>query len=606
MLPTLLTALFLFPAPFTIAQTCLLPVPVQAYLSAQCAVCRESNAQAGQLTVLQRSFHEILDLLAAQQADKAYTRTVSALAQPGLPADTLVLHLLQFLQARMLYARHLYSPALQAYRHLRELFPPGTPLHGPVLANLGELYLELEKPDSAYRYLSAYLALQDTTDRYTLRNVYSNAAICLLDSNRSGETHGYLQKSIALSVQLKDTPNLAKTYLNLANQYYVHYRDREALRCFGQGLRYARASGDLESQENACLNLAIVEEQRGNTIAALRYRKEYERLHDSLYNRDQVWNLAQQEKNALLKYKELQFHSEQQEAALQAQAVISRRQAERNTFVLLAAAFGIFFLFALAAYRNARRQNRIIRAQRETLAALNHTKDQLFSVVAHDLRSPVQTLKVTLARLRQALANGDVDLAGQVAGEIEALSNRTYALLNNLLYWAMSQTGQLHLAQDDLNVRRLVDQVLHDYLPVAATKSIVLENCVAENLYCRGDLPTIKIILRNLVDNAIKFSAPCTPVVVSGRTIRAECVVSVADAGQGIAADVVQALSNGQTGKTARQAGNHSTGLGLWLVKTMAERNGGRLQVEPRATGTCINIHLPQCQHHAASQDTAY
>ncbi len=530
---------------------------------------------------------------------------IAVLARPSEIEDIPVTDNLRFLKAKILYFKHLYAAALHEYASLLASGRENAPLRSTIIANMGEIYLEQNKPDKALQCFRSYLDLHNTGDLSTLRNVYSNMAICLLDAGRFDETNLYLWKSIAISEQLKDTVNLAKSYLNLANQYYLGYQDKAALKYFKQGLAYAEAARDLESQENACINLSIVEEQRGRYATALGYRKRYEALHDSIYNRDNVWSLAQQEKRTAIKEKELRFELAQQKARLEAAAALGRKAAERNSFIVLAFAFLAFFILAFFAYRNTIRKNKVITRQREELDMLNRTKDQLFSVVAHDLRSPVQTLKISLSSLRGALIRKDIGQAERISGEIRTIADRTYSLLNNLLYWVLSQTGQLHFAKDKLDVRRLVDQVLYDYAPVAAAKSMTLENCVTDALYCSGDINAVKIMLRNLVDNAIKFSAPFTPVIISGRKENEECIVSVTDDGKGIDAAVMQALTN-KSNKRVDGSNSHlqSPGIGLWLVKTMAEQNGGSLQIEKKPQGTRMNIHLPQFGSHEQNQDT--
>jgi len=232
--------------------------------------------------------------------------------------------------------------------------------------------------------------------------------------------------------------------------------------------------------------------------------------------------------------------------------------------------------------------------------------EQLFSIVAHDLRSPLQTLKITLIKLRTALSGRDISQAELVSDDIENILNRTFSLLNNLLYWASTQTGQLHFSRDKLDMKRLIEQVLYDYEPVAAAKNITIENGVTDHLYCSGDMSTVKIILRNLVDNAIKFSAPSSEVVISGSRKNGECIVSVADSGKGIDSAIVKALAKKSMVRLSTGlSGTESAGIGLWLVKTMAEQNGGNLKIEQKRQGTKMSIHLPQYyRNHEQAENT--
>jgi signal transduction histidine kinase len=256
------------------------------------------------------------------------------------------------------------------------------------------------------------------------------------------------------------------------------------------------------------------------------------------------------------------------------------------------------------AYRQTNRQKRIIAEQKDKLELLNETKDQLFSVVAHDLRSPVHHLKINLSYLKDSLARNKIREATTLSENIEKISDNTYALLNNLLYWSLGQTGQLSLQVEKHDVHMIIAQVAYDFNAGAALKRINIINEVPRGMSFYVDMNTAKIIFRNLIDNAIKYTHANGSITISGRIVNDSCEVTVQDTGIGMDEKIIQAIYKRDTKRIQQDtAGNKSTGLGLWLVKAMTEKNGGSLRITGSiGAGTSIVVCLPVNEYYDATQ----
>jgi signal transduction histidine kinase len=167
--------------------------------------------------------------------------------------------------------------------------------------------------------------------------------------------------------------------------------------------------------------------------------------------------------------------------------------------------------------------------------------------------------------------------------------------LNNLLYWSLSQTGQLNFRRQRISLRDLIVQVCYDFVPIAAAKSIRLSYSAENDCSCIGDLNSVKIILRNLVDNAIKYTGPSGSVDVNVIRGRTECYVTVHDNGTGMSNSVVNAVMNSQGERIQPAEDKRETaGLGLSLAKNMTEKNGGVLTISSKeGVGTSVTFSLP-------------
>jgi signal transduction histidine kinase len=226
---------------------------------------------------------------------------------------------------------------------------------------------------------------------------------------------------------------------------------------------------------------------------------------------------------------------------------------------------------------------------------LNQSKDQLFSILSHDLRSPVHTLQIYISKLNALLTGVNSPEALNVARDTERLIATIQSLLDNLLYWSLSQSDRIVYHPETIALKPLIDQVSYDFLPIADSKNIVLKTVAADNVECTGDVNSLKIILRNLLDNAIKYTPVNGSVTVIADQEKGVCRIMVQDNGIGMEENRVHALLNTETRRIQEDIdGRRTTGLGLWLVKTMAEKNGGSISVlsEP-GIGTLVTITLP-------------
>ena len=231
----------------------------------------------------------------------------------------------------------------------------------------------------------------------------------------------------------------------------------------------------------------------------------------------------------------------------------------------------------------------------ERLQQLNKSKDQLLAIISHDLRSAVHSLQINMTHLKTLLAQGDLKGAMSLTENTGEIILSTQSLLNNLLYWSLGQTGQLSFQPERLNLRPVIDQVCYDFLPIASSRGIALYYNIAVDFFCTADVNSVKLILRNLIDNAIKYTPPNGAVTIAARQENDHCHITIQDTGIGMDREIINALFSGDTRRIQRDtSGRQSTGIGLWLAKNMAERNGGSLRISSDINmGTTVRVALP-------------
>lgn len=266
-----------------------------------------------------------------------------------------------------------------------------------------------------------------------------------------------------------------------------------------------------------------------------------------------------------------------------------------GVFLLVLAVLSLLFIPVHMREARQSRRLRFMHSEVGRLERANESKNQLLSIIAHDLRSAMHALQINMGKIKTALQKMLLKDAATLAGEAEQLAGATQSLLNNLLYWSLGQTDQISYHPEPVSLQPLLNGVCYDFLPLAASKGITLLYTLEQNFICTCDVNTVKIIFRNLIDNAIKYTPAGGTVSLSARQEEPFCAVTVQDTGIGMAPHVIQALFTSDSTRIQQDAGGRrSTGLGLWLVKNMAGQNGGMLRISSeQGLGTAMTVTLP-------------
>ena len=238
---------------------------------------------------------------------------------------------------------------------------------------------------------------------------------------------------------------------------------------------------------------------------------------------------------------------------------------------------------------------RIIEKQNAELLATLNNRDKMYSVIAHDLRSPMASIRMVLNLVVQS-ASPDT-----VGPELYALldqanreSEEVHDLLDNLLKWTKSQTGRLNVVLQDLDLNDIIPGVVEIFDVIAQTKNIKLDLQGSDDkLVVVADNDMLKTVVRNFMSNAIKFSPEGSSIEIIMQKEGDFAKVSVRDHGVGIAADRLGTIFHkGET--TYGTGGEEGSGLGLQLCQDFARKNGGDCTVEfVEGQGSTFSVLIP-------------
>ncbi len=366
--------------------------------------------------------------------------------------------------------------------------------------------------------------------------------------------------------------------------------------------------------------MAKVAERLDKPYLAIEFHKKFFALHDSLFNENTTKKLNQLEST---------FEAERREKEVQ----LLEAKVKEDKLIIFSAlggliALAVIFILVLInrnkirkAYNNLaianqeiKEKNEEIRQQKEEieqinetltqtnikldqqskdLKALNATKDKLFAIIGHDLRNPIGALISLLQLLEYGNINQEefVLYSNKLKANVESL----HFTLHNLLVWANSQMqGIKHLPQV-FDLQEIVQENINLLSEVAQNKNIDLSNQVEVLTQVSADIDHVKLILRNLLSNALKFTPQGGKVSVKAETGKDFVKIAVSDTGVGMTEEKLSKLFTSSATSTKGTDEEKGTGLGLVLCKDFVEKNGGQIWVESQiGKGSTFYFTLPK------------
>jgi len=236
-----------------------------------------------------------------------------------------------------------------------------------------------------------------------------------------------------------------------------------------------------------------------------------------------------------------------------------------------------------------------LRESEQKLKALNATKDKLFTIIAHDLKNPFNSILGFSELLLENLREYDIFKTEKFVKNIGAVAKNTLNLLENLLDWAKTQTGQISFSPEKLDLTTIIAEIIELLNSAAQIKNITLNYLQIEPVSIYADANMIKTILRNLISNAIKYTNSSGKVFIYAIPSTDHIEITVSDNGLGMSEDVKNNLfTDGEQTSLQGTTGEKGTGLGLLICKDFVEKHGGKIWAESDlGKGSTFKFTLP-------------
>jgi signal transduction histidine kinase len=490
-----------------------------------------------------------------------------------------------------------------------------TPRLHTTLMNIGNIYKEEGNAFQAITYYQEALSyLEKSKNKYDKMLLMHNLGVVYEKINKLNEAKQYYNRAITLEKEISEKEMLVYSLQGLGNVFVKQGDYNTGIRYLEESYALANQIKDVRKQHRLSSNLYRVYEKRGNYKKAFNYLKEFGVFEDSIYNlekKKQFIELEQkyESEKRLHQISILEKEKEIQQLELaKAEQDSKKRMLQRNIIIIAAISIVAFLVYMI--YENRRReklnvvlkkQNNHIRQQRtqivkqnEELLEANNTKDKLFQIIAHDLRSPLVSIDSLTQLIPFWIEEQDFNSLQKLSKSLEVSISNLLSLIDNLLNWALSQQGKFPFKPETLNLADISKEIMEIYKPIAEFKKIHITCEMCENAFVDADRNMVSAILRNLLNNAIKFT-PENGKITVGSTIENEIAhIWVEDNGVGLSTENQKKIFEIANGSTNGTKGETGKGLGLFFCKEFVTLNNGDIFIDSEINkGTKITFTLP-------------
>ena len=449
------------------------------------------------------------------------------------------------------------------------------------LNNMADGFLEHQYLDSAIKYYekAQFFAELLGLDVF-VKMIEGSEGIVYSKLGNYDEAIPRLEAAIDATEGTRQTISLIAYKQELGAIFLKQGKFLEAENHLLESLELSEDNGLKEHIRDVSELLSLLYEKKGLYEASLGYYRQFQIYKDSIENIESVKNMANMRK---------EYEVGQKQAELD--LVNAERDKERLITIgisLLAAVLLILGLVILKYYRQKEKTNK-------ELERLNQTKDKFFSIISHDLRGPVSSF-FGISRMIKSLVNRQqTEQLLAIADDIDESVDRLSALLDNLLNWAMQQQGHFPNVPEKVDLNEVAEDLIRTLDTMAKGKQIDLQGQIEQPIHLWVDKNTTMTILRNLVNNALKFTSDGGSVTIAASKNADQAVIEVIDSGVGISQEKLKNLFQLQDKKsTYGTSGEKGLGLGLQLVYEFVEMNGGKIEVSSQElVGTTFTVILP-------------
>ena len=463
--------------------------------------------------------------------------------------------------------------------------------------NITWIYASLNQNlEEAHRLANKGVHLADSLgDNQLLSYNYNSKGLIFMQEGKLDSALKYLDLSIRVAKKINDNAVIAYDKSIMGNVYLLQRNYKKAIELFDASSLESQKINQREVLKESYQGLAKAYDGLGNYPEAYKNYILYTRLKDSLVN----WATTQ--KTLITKMK---FEEEKRDEKISKLELANRQaQQEKMIFSILATAVFISMVSVIIlVVRNNRQRkettrllkekNTEIAAQNKKLQEVNDIKDKFFSIISHDLRSPLSSLKGLLGLvIRNEISENEFK---SFAAKLHHLVIGTNETLENLLQWSHSQMVGWTYAPATIKLQPLIEKCTVLFSEAAKVKNIKLTNEVRDTELIFAEVNQIELIIRNLIHNALKFTTEGGSIRITANRSTDFVEVCVIDTGMGMSNEQVSHLfQQTETHTTRGTQGERGTGLGLLLCKEMVNNNGGKISVTSEVgKGSTFHVFL--------------
>ncbi len=501
-----------------------------------------------------------------------------------IDADALILNSL----GRVNAARGRLDEAFDNYRQvLRYKDDIGKPYEAEALFNLGHLFALQGEYDQALDYhRSALRVFRKLGDKEAEARSLNDIGVLYASMRNDDKSRANHKVALEIRQRLGDGLGLAESHNNIAA---LHLKAGETADAIAHGLLALEHGREAQSRELMLQSYELLShayKETGDFRNALAQLELGVALQELIASEKQERRLLEAQNRYVIATKENEIQK-LDALRLKREREVEEQRKSRNILFLIAvlvflSAALLFVLYLVKRRSNMRLQaaRREVEAQNEKLQELNDTKDKFFSIISHDLKGPLNSLTSfsgLLINHTDSLSREEIQL---LAKDLDKSVRNLLTLLENLLEWSRSQTGNIDFTPEEFPIADLLTSNKALLQAQADAKGIAIDIDCNSNLVVRLHRNSLNTVIRNLISNSIKFTPAGGAVKVAVVSDRESLKITVSDTGVGMSKEAMDKLFRvGTKHSTVGTANEKGTGLGLVLCREFVERNGGRIRV---------------------------
>lgn len=512
-----------------------------------------------------------------------------------------------------------YESALKYYQFLeQDFFYQLTSLQKYVLfMNIGNVFLDKKNyPKTEEFYQKAYQECKQLNEPDKVAQLTYNMGALYYRQKKYTEAENYTKQALDAYIEIGDKLKLGRCYRVLGAIQYDQENLEEANDYYLKALDIAREIKNPKSVLGNLKNLYLISKLLGEEnhsisdyAKAIEYQSEWSALKDTIYQADLANQLLELEKKYETDKKNAEISLLEKENQLKADELLLERKSRQfmwlgmGFLLIVIAVVAYFMVYYRKVSAMLKQQSRLIFEQKEQITDQNvqlqkavNTQNKLFSIIAHDLRSPLVSVSNFVQLLNFYLRDNRYEDIAKMAADMNRKNQQVLELTDNLLLWAQSQSGGLTPYLQRINLNEILEECYELYVPVAERKGVALELHGADDCLLWADRNMVRTICRNFVNNALKFTAQSGKVSIDYACNETEVRISVSDTGLGISPEKINRLfSLAKEDVRNGTNGEKSSGLGLAVCKEFCEILHGKIDVSStEGVGSTFSFTLPK------------
>jgi len=504
-------------------------------------------------------------------------------------------------KGKILLSLNNYDEALfsfnQALHYLSQV-NPNHKFNGEILQNIAILYRQKSKFSEALDYCNdAILSNNQVFDNFHLAENYLERAKTYLALSNYANAKEDAVKAIAYAEDAQNQITLVNS-LNFLAQIAINFEEyAQANSLLKKALDLSETNFLYPQQLDVYKLMGLLASKSDQYKKAYQIEKDYNSLFDSLNDASRFKQLDEYRIYYSIKEKQVENNLLKKDNLKNEQKIQTKNYFIFFIIVLLLLS-GILILLLIKRGKEIKKsnvilqdQNNQIKNQKEELESLNHLKNRFFSIVSHDLRGPILSLKGMLDLYHNQLMTEEE--TKYFMNELNQNFGNTATLIDNLLTWSKSQMKGEKLVKRKIDLLEITDQVIAIAQPKITEKQITIHNQIDQK-FAYADEESVAVVIRNLVSNALKFVELGGTIHINSNIQDNHVLISIKDDGVGMTKEQVDKISNHTfytTTGTQKEKGN---GLGLFLCTEFVKKNGGEFWIESeKDKGSSFYFTLP-------------